>query len=227
MNEICRFRPSNDFTFDELSNNYLWFSCPAGFKDKYDSNVDAFIEQNKSIKDLFERIFKNYQQIGEIAKNIGICCFTTSLPPLDKWKCFPLGNLGGIFIEFNKSKIENHFSNEYGLGNCFKKIEYLNNPVIFKSYSENDIIWKKTNNGSCLYKALSNIEKDPKLMDELFLKMFTRINCNFYFSHKTIGNNGYKIQIPRESIQKIYLSPKNSKYPPKNKTTKTKFEKFG
>ena len=108
---------------------------------------------------------------------------------------------------------------KYGIGDCFKDVEYIDNPLVFNSYSQYDIEWE-IGKDRTLYKSLSEIEKDQKLMDELFLKMFTRLDKRYCeqneqriilggrnIPNKNQGITGYKISIPLESIKRIYLHP--------------------
>lgn len=222
MNKIYRLRPVNDLTIEELKKSYLWFSRPTEYKDIEDSNIFSFINNNESIEASFKRIYREYEKIANLSKLIGICCFTKTLPKLSSWRRFPKGH-NGIFIEYDKGIIEQHLIQTIGLGDCFKDVEYLPNPTLFKSYSEYDILWKQYDDGE-LFKTLSEIEKDPKLLDELFLKMFTRINDKFSLQNESRiilgGKNipdynekikGYKVQIPVKSILRIYTNSSTPK----------------
>ncbi len=222
MNKIFRLRPANEITIEELKNHYLWFSRPTEYSDIEDSNVLSFINNNESIEQSFKRMFNEYERIADLSKLIGICCFTKKLPKSHLWRKFPKGH-NAIVIEYNKEIIVEHLIDEIGLGDCFRNVEYLPNPTLFKSYSKYDIIWNQDTNGES-YKTLNEIEKDPKLLDELFLKMFTRINEKFSSQNEAriilggenIPNNdkkikGYKINIPDKSVLKIYTNSKTPK----------------
>lgn len=51
MSSIYRVRPANKSTLDELTNSYLWFSKPNGFKgDAKDANIGAFVTDTAAIK---------------------------------------------------------------------------------------------------------------------------------------------------------------------------------
>lgn len=218
MTEIYRLRPANNKTIEELKEPYLWFSRPTEYNDDEDSNIFAFVEKNESIKLSFERIFGDYKEITELSKLTGICCFTKTLPATNIWAGFPKGH-NGVFITYDKDIIENHFKSTYGLGDYFKIIEYLSNPTLFDNFSNYDILWEETEKGK-LYKSLREIEKDDKLRDELFLKMFSRLNEKYSFQNELRiilgGSNipdksedikGYKIHIPKESILGVYTQP--------------------
>jgi len=107
-----------------------------------------------------------------------------------------------------------------GIGDCFNKVEYLANPIVFDAYSKYDIAWETTENGTC-YKALRYIEKDPKSMDKLFLKMFTRLSDKHIKQNelriilggrnvpdKSDNLKGYVVKIPRNAIRRIIVGPK-------------------
>jgi len=218
MKEVFRLRPANKRTVEELQEPYLWFSRPSEYNDINDANVFAFIQDNENIKQSFIRLFGEYAKIFEQSELTGICSFTKTLPVINLWRKFPNGK-NAIFIKYDKNFIEKHFQDTFGLGDCFKEIEYLDNPTLFKKYSNHDILWKKTENVE-LYKSVREIEKDTKLRDELFLKMFTRLNKKFSFQNELRiilgGSNipdkakiikGYKVPIPKKAILSVYLQP--------------------
>lgn len=219
---MYRLRAPCELTIHELEEPYLWFSRATEYKDIEDSNIFSFIKNNESIKASFERIYKDYDEVANLSKLAGICCFTKTLPNIKYWNKFPKGH-NGIFVEYNKEVIENHFVNSFGLGDCFKEIEYLAEPTLFSSLNEHNILWEKKEDGE-FYRALRAIEKDPKLLDQLFLKMFTRINSKYSFQNEAriilAGRNipdkgedvkGYEIEIPKRAIQKLYVHPQTPK----------------
>lgn len=234
MSEIFRIRPANSFLIEELEESYLWFSRPSEFNDTEDSNVFSFIEKNETIKSSFIRLFSNYNEIVTLASTIGVCCFTNSLPEKQLWKKFPKG-YNGVLIKYDKSIIEKQFQINFGLPDCFKKVEYFPVPTLFKKYSEHDILWEITKNGE-LYKSLIDIEKDEKLRDELFLKIFTRIKDKYSYQNEyriiLSGNNipnksseidGYKVSIPKTATLAIYIHP-NTPDPILNKINSLDFK---
>ena len=52
-----RLRPMCDNTLEELQKSYLWFSKRQGFKDKYDANIGAFLEDT-------DQIYNSLRQFG-------------------------------------------------------------------------------------------------------------------------------------------------------------------
>ncbi len=221
---IYRLRPASSISVDEIRNHYLWFARPYTFKDIDDSNIVSFIEKNESIKSSFERIFNDYKEVAKQVSCAGICCFTETLPAKRKWKHFPNKVLNGLCIEYDKYLLEQFFKNTRGIVDCFKKIDYQEEPILFQSYSKpNDIVWKVFDD-SILYKSMRAIEKDVRLMDELFLKMFTRLNIKFVnqkevriilgggnIPDKSDNIQGYKVVIPKEAIKKVYFHSKMPK----------------
>ena len=219
-NKIYRLRPVGDKTIEELTEPYLWFSRPTEYKDFEDANVIAFSEKNKTVKELFEQIFEDAKDLGKELSRLGMCCFTKYLPPSYKWKKFPQGH-NAIFIEYDKKILKDHFSSKLYLGNCFKEITYKENPLILKSSDKNgyDVLWKETKDGK-YYKSLrGDIGRDSKLMEEFILRFFTTINKHFHkqkeiriiLSYRIIKDYpedvlGYKINIPKEAIKKIYYN---------------------
>lgn len=219
--KIYRLRPSCDNTLDELENEYLWFSKPIGFNDTEDANIVSFVDNNAKINEILTNRFGEFETIKYFALNIGICCFTKELPQIKNWRRFPKCR-DGIAVEFDKKKLLQYFGETYGLGDCFKDVDYLEKPTIFKNCTEHDIVWEENEKG-IFYKSLNEISNDPKLRDKFFLKMFTRLsvryinqneqrillNSNFIIENdKQRDKNGYKIKIPKCTIRKIYYTHK-------------------
>lgn len=222
MCKIYRLRPAIETTIDELKNNYLWFSRPTEFNDSEDANIVAFADVNENLKDTFDKVFSSHTLIAEELKLIGICCFTNILPPLEHWRKFPKGNKG-IFIEYDKDKLEKYFLNNYYIGDCFKKVEYLVDQLKLVSSTDDgyDVLWEIKDDGYVYRSLKGDFERDLKMMDQLILKLLTTINIKFekqqesriILSGSKIPNRdstlkGYEIPIPSDTILKIYVHSK-------------------
>jgi hypothetical protein len=219
MDKIYRLRPAQDTTLDELKSGYLWFSRPTGFNDVEDANIIAFTDKNENIKDAFDRVFSNHSFLAEELSYIGICCFTDILPKQEKWKRFPKGNKG-IFIEYDKTKVEQYFLDKHYLGDCFREVEYLDKQLLIESSTNDgyDVLWEVYEDG-CLYLSIrGDIERDIKKMDQFILKLLTRINSRFKeqkelriilsgtrIPTKDPHIKGYKIPLPSDFITRIYI----------------------
>jgi len=220
ISSIYRLRPAKSFLLNELEENYLWFSKPTAFRDTEDANITSFVKNNLSIKDSFDRIYKNSQEILHKSKHIGICCFTDELPEFDLWKKFPLGK-NGVFIEYDREILEDYFLRNFGIEDCFIKVDYNYDATKFPSYNDKyDILWDIDEEGGLWYEPLAKIEKDIKLKDELFKRMFTRLDFRHINQNESRiilgGYNiieyddkvfGYKIIIPPGSIKRIHIHP--------------------
>lgn len=218
--KLCyRLRPMNDLTIDELDNHYLWFSKRAGFKDKYDANIGAFIMDTPQIeKGLQLRYTK--EGINELVRqmdNIGICCFTKKLPSPNTLHKFPKGKQS-ICVEYNKDIIEDFFLNSiYALAYPFKNVVYSEEPTKIESDGSYHILTKKHKNGY-EYSSINAIFSDVRKEDKLFELLLTRVNIKYkkqkemriilggrnldYFD---VSQAGYKIEIPQEAISKVIL----------------------
>ncbi|MDB5143412.1 MAG: hypothetical protein JWQ66_2125 [Mucilaginibacter sp.] len=216
MSSIYRIRPATEKTIEEIEDGYLWFSRPTQFNDALDANIFAFIKSNEPIANAFERLFKDNINVAEESALSGICCFTDKKPAPSRFARFPNAR-NGLVIEYDKEKLEKHFIEQNGLGDCFKKVEYLRNPALFKSTNEYDILWEKIGEDE-IYRTLNEISLNERSMDELFLKMFTQISMQFKkqrefriilagrnIPDRTRGIKGYHISIPKESISQIFI----------------------
>lgn len=221
MSEIYRVRPANDKTLEELTMPYLWFSRPTSFNDTEDANILSFIETNESISDALNRLFTDKIDIIKESQLMGICCFSNGLPTSVGMRFFP-GSSKGIVIEYDKEILEKHFIRTLGLGNCFKKIIYTDQPTKFDTSSGYDILWEK-NRKDKIYKSVRGITTDAKETDKLFVKIFTRLALKYRgqresriilagrnIPDRTSDINGYQVDIPAESIKCIHVHEKSS-----------------
>lgn len=219
MSKIYKLRSVNDTTIDELKNGYLWFSRPTEFKDVEDSNIIGFAENNENIKNAFDRVFSNNTKFAEGMSYIGICCFTETLPHQDKWSCFPKGH-NGIFIEYDKDNLEEYFYDEYYLADCFRKVEYFEEPLVIQSSTDQgyDVLWEKYEDGVWYKSIEGSIMRDQRVMDEFLFKLLTRINDK-YINQRELriiwsgprireidtDAKGYKVNIPIDFITRVYI----------------------
>lgn len=232
MTKVYRFRPANDLTIEEIKENYLWFSRPNEFKDENDSNVTLFAENNEGIKQCLNRVFKDFQMVGEHVSYSGICCFTENKPESINWRILP-GGYNGVFIEYFKEKIENKILHSYCVGDCFKRVVYVTDPSYFESSSDDnyDILWEKDASGKLFISYEGHIELNPRNMEQFFIKLFTTIGDRYspqkelriilgkkHFRDAGIDVKGYKIPISSDFISSIYYN----RYTKKNFINKLK-----
>jgi len=221
MSYVYRLRPSTKRTIEELTEKYIWFSRPVEYNDCDDANILAFAEENENIKEALDRVFSSYMELAEQISRVGICCFSKSLPELKYWKMFPKGH-NGVFIEYDKEKLEAYFIRKYGYGNCFKDVEYLDKHLKIISSTEDgyDVLWEIQNDFVHYKSILGSITRDAKVMEEFLFKLLTRINIKYSRQNETRiilgGRNipdsspdtkGYKIPILEDFIKKIYIRP--------------------
>ena len=214
-----RLRPMNEMTIDELGNHYLWFSKRSGFKDKCDANIGAFIEDTPQIERGLQLRYTR-EGIKELVRqmdNIGICCFTKKLPSKKNLGLFPNGKKS-ICIEYNKEIIENYFLNsKYALAHPFKNVLYDKEPTKIESDGNYHVLTKKSKDGF-LYQSIYDILSDIRKVDKLFELLLTRINSKYRkqnemriilggrnLDHLDTSLAGYKIEIPEDAINTIYL----------------------
>ena len=225
-NKIYRIRPLNNYSVDELKNSYLWFSRPNGFKGDFnDANIREFVENTKAIKNGINRTFPKfpYNEWYEEMGKIGICCFTISRPSFYGISRFPGCKRGkGICIEYNKEVLEDFFNNHnsYPLNPCFRQIEYTDKPTRLEMLDDYSILWEKTEYGKW-YRTLPEIlHSHPRELDKFLFKLLTRIDKKFkrqkeeriILGGRSIPDlnpdlKGYKIYIPTETINRIYVYP--------------------
>ncbi len=214
-----RLRPMNNLTIDELNNHYLWFSKRSGFKDKYDANIGAFIEDTPQIERGLQLIYTE-EGINEIVRqmdNIGICCFTKKLPQRNNLTYFPNGTRS-ICIEYNQRLLEDFFlKSKFALAYPFKNVIYCKEPTKIESDGSYHILTKKHKDG-CEYSSIMSIFSDIRKVDKLFELLLTRINGRYSkqkemriilggrnWEYLDVSQPGYKIEIPVDTISKVYI----------------------
>lgn len=226
MNEsIYRLRPINDKTIEEITQSYLWFSKPMGFKDKQDSNIQSFFDNCDILKDVLECHFTNdgIKYLYSQMRHIGVCCFTKELPSNKQRNYFP-HKTNTVCIEYNKTMLEEFFlHSHYALANCFKDVEYFNEPIMFKKDDGYHIITQQNQNG-ILSESVKSIFYNERNLNNFFWKLLTRIDDKFInqkelrivLAGRNITNTdkqvrGYKVEIKQEAINAIYIYPKTKK----------------
>lgn len=214
-----RLRPICDTTIDELKNHYLWFSKRCGFRDKYDANIGAFLDNTDQILNGLERIFTKegiYEFVHQMDK-IGICCFSKSLPLRKNLNKFPNGK-HSICIKYKVELIEDLFRNgSYAMQNPFHDVMYFEKPTIIEGDGKYHILREKTEDG-CIYDSVLSIVHNPRDFEKLILMLLTRIDIKFKDQDETriiLGGrnlqgrntteNGYRIKIPQESIESVFI----------------------
>ena len=219
-----RLRPMNNYTLDELTNNYLWFSLRSGFKDINDANVGAFMKDTPQILRGLKLIYtpEGVKEFVRLMDNTGICCFTKIFPKKEDLSNFPKGEKS-LCIEYDKKMIEEYLINsQYAITDPFEDIVYCKQPTKMKTDGDFHILTYKDDNG-CMYESIYTIFRDPKRIDYLLHLLLTRLSvkfCKQYESRIIIGGRnqkflekgayGYKVPIPNECIHKVYLYKKSN-----------------
>jgi hypothetical protein len=224
--QIYRLRPLAESTLTELKEPYLWFSKPTAFKDVEDANISMFVEHNGIVKDALSQVFSEnqIQELTDRMRHIGICCFTTHMPNREEKNQFPKG-YRSMVIEFDKECLSEYFLNsQYAIANCFYPIKYTDNPIKVEQDGNYHYLYDKGDWGEH-YKSIKELAIHPRYVDRFIFFLLTRLNERFSIQKEEriilSGHNikefddnvaGYKIQIPRKCIRKIYFYDGDSPY---------------
>lgn len=225
INSIYRLRPINEKTIEEITQPYLWFSKPMGFRDKQDSNIQSFFDNCDILKDALEAYLtkEGIEYLYSLMKHVGVCCFTQELPSKMQRKFFPNAT-NTICVEYNRLMLEEFFlKSKYALANCFKTVEYYKNPTVFKKDGEYHIITQDDKSG-VRSESVKSIFYNERILDNFFWKLLTRIDNKFknqkelriVLAGRNITNIddqvlGYKVEIKQETINAIYIYPNTEK----------------
>ena len=212
-----RLRPMCGNTLDELQNHYLWFSKRQGFKDKYDANIGAFLEDTIQIYNGLKYHFK--EEINEFVKQmdeIGICCFTKSLPKRKLLHKYPNGK-HSICVKYDVNLLEEWFLNHYGIYKPFKDIEYSECPTKIETNGEYHILIEETKDGR-IYESVRTLVHSRRGFERLIILLLTRLKSEYLIQNETriilggfhledlkTSEQGYKITIPSEAITRIFV----------------------
>ncbi len=220
MEKIYRLRPMNENTIDELTNHYLWFSKPCAFRDVKDANVRALIENNSIVIRALSQVYSE-ERIEELKvkmQDIGICCFTESIPNRREHVRFPQGH-NSICVEYDKTLLEEYFSERspYRMPHVFNNVIYSDNAVI----NQDDTGFFYLNlvgEGFQRYCNIRELIQHPREIDKFFLTILSTIDS--FYSHQKEqriilgginiqgfdGNElGYRIEIPQEAICAVHV----------------------
>jgi hypothetical protein len=170
---LFRYRLDNEYTIDEIKNNYIFFANSKKFKDPFDCslkliNLDNGKENNeKSInylkskivddnhKNIFNKKFKDNKDIigyaqnkmGEYINEIGIACFTITPINIMMWANYA-NNHQGICIQYNVDNDNDYFKYLKNI-NYVDDLEQLNYCIgdseenIFEVLNTKHKLWEK------------------------------------------------------------------------------------
>ena len=226
---VYRIRPANDNTLDELSHGYLWFSRPSGFKgDTNDANIGAFVTDTPAIERGFKYVWPEFpfEEWYQGMSHTGICCFTRKRPHKSKLKNFPgCGSGKAVCVEFNREMLESFFERhrQHPIVPCFRQVLYSIHPTKIESIDDWSILWE-IGDGYKEYRTIPGIlHSHPRVLDEFLFKLLTRISSRYKRQKEEriiLGAGmipshdpsllGYKVSIPIEALEKIYVYPKVS-----------------
>lgn len=122
---IFRYRPNNEFSLDELENNYIYFSDSGSLNDPFDLNPNLIklTENKEELKEFYNLLNDNIsdeltlsyfqrkvtpesliifiqQNIEKYIKRFGIACFSINPMNMPLWANYA-GNNKGICLQFN------------------------------------------------------------------------------------------------------------------------------
>lgn len=209
---IFRYRPNNDFTLDELEDNYIYFSDIDSLNDPFDSNPKLIrLTENKEEWENFHRLMSNnikeeltqsyfqrnftsenlekfvQENIERFIKRFGIACFSINPINLPLWGNYA-GNYKGVCLQFNADLDTDFFS---GL----RIVQYENNLTQkeFKPFSnENDIIdlfYRKQENWHYEFEVrlIKNFQGKAQFKKEALRNVIFGYNTDIEYIEKASG----------------------------------------
>ncbi len=218
MEKIYRVRPIDDNTLSELTTPYLWFSKPKYFEDENDANIRAFVNNDNLVANALRRKYdeKELDELIDQMQDIGICCFTDSLPDKNSLNIF-LRGINGICVEYNKEVLEDWFRQgiPYYIPCGFMGVEYFSNGAEIEKCDDYHYL-KKRGDDYCVYCSITHLDKREfnNFMFKVLLNKSTEYEnereqrlilgpMNFEYLDKR--GKGYRIEIPQEAICAVHV----------------------
>jgi hypothetical protein len=166
---ICRYRPNNEFTLDEIENSYIFFSNRNSLNDPFDSspNLIRFINSdkekysdfvrniitNQKDKEKFDSKFtpeilikETIESIPEYINKIGIACFSTHPINMILWANYS-NNHKGVCLQFD-TNCDDYFFEKIRYMKYSEKLETNNFDPLNDEFEITDIFFKKDINWS-------------------------------------------------------------------------------
>jgi hypothetical protein len=166
---ICRYRPNNEFTLDEIENSYIFFSNRNSLNDPFDSspNLIRFISSdkekysdfvrniitNQKDKEKFDSKFtpeilikETIESIPEYINKIGIACFSTHPINMILWANYS-NNHKGVCLQFD-TNCDDYFFEKIRYMKYSEKLETNNFDPLNDEFEITDIFFKKDINWS-------------------------------------------------------------------------------
>lgn len=159
--KIYKYYSCDEYSFNVLKDNQLFFSHPSNFNDPFDSS-ELLVKPYKKFCDSVGLV-----HIDEIFEKQGICCFTKSIKPDNKhfWSLYA-GNYSGFALEFDEYELNSKY-----LPLHLEKVHYFDNPMnldnMKSSFSTNqsDRIYTIE---KCIEEFANPVVCNPEPLDRLF-----------------------------------------------------------
>ena len=200
---LFRYRMDNDFTLDEIKNNYIYFSDRNSLNDPFDSSPDLIrFKEDRSNSKKYLDLFKD-QLPSHIPSNL-----------LDKYSENEL-------IELTKSSIPKYL-NSFGIA-CFSMIPYVNmtlwahyannhRGICIQYLTENDEIFFKNLQVVKYFEKLNQIDFNPLENESNILDVFYMKDANWQYEKelRLVRFEKGKINLKSNSIRNIICGYKAS-----------------
>ena len=98
-NEMYKFFPPNEFSFDSLEHGYIFHSNPSNFNDPFDSSIGLIMANFQDNNDP-----KIINEVKKLMNKIGTSCFSESHDSILMWSHYA-GNHKGFCIKYNSDPL--------------------------------------------------------------------------------------------------------------------------
>ncbi len=164
---IYKYYSGNDYSFNSLKKQELWFSKPTEFNDPFDCNMQLLDEFLGFKSTMLQRAPNLVESFQDTAKNFGICCFSEDSNSMHLWALYA-NSFKGFALCFDESEFDNYFTNLFSakcqLEPAYYRKELLNldnGSIEEKQFDENGL-----ENGSIL-QPINSYLYDNKSFDIL------------------------------------------------------------
>lgn len=166
MKLVYKYYAPKDYNLDAIKKQYFYFRHVGKLNDPFDSNILLFQPEE------YARKFGPEDKLEEIVSKYGTCSFSERQDNLTLWALYADCHKGFV-VAYDADQFESMNTQFNGVRFPFYKINYVTDPI--RLDQPKTTITLKSWNGDSISHSIeecyNNKDKDPKLLDFLFLYM--------------------------------------------------------
>lgn len=172
MKLVYKYYAPEDYNLDAIEKQYFYFRHVGKLNDPFDSNILLFQPEE------YAKIFGPKDKLEEIVSKYGTCSFSERRDNLTLWALYADCHKGFV-VAYDADEFESMNVQFNGVRFPFYKINYVTEPI--RLDQPKTTITLKSWNGDSISHSIEECynNKDPKLLDFLFLYMINMKSSNW------------------------------------------------